>query len=271
MKMLVATMSQYRKTINVAGFYFVSYSQLLLILSIIVACLLQCDRSTTNSEAGDKLTPELVILLDLSEPSGLAYNPATGTLFTVRDGKSGKIYELTTAGKVVRTIKTSSQDIEAITINIRHDTLLVAEEQNRTIAKYTLAGHLAGKIAVPISATGSNGLEGIAIHPRTGHIFVVNEKHPRLLMEMTPSGRQVAAHHIGYAKDLSGLCFNEQTNHLMLLSHESRMLFEIDLSGNKVSSWKLPVEKAEGVAMDEAGRVYIVCDKTSKLYIFELN
>lgn len=121
-----------------------------------------------------------------------------------------------------------------------------------------------------MSKQAQNGLEGIAIHPTTKHIFIVNEKQPRILLELTPTGKFVSSNVINFADDLSGLCFMPGTNRLLLVSHESHSLFEIDLSGKMLRSWKLPVEKAEGVAIDQNGLVYIVCDKTGKLFIFEL-
>ena len=237
----------------------------------LIFIFISCDKSSTGSNSKKELKPNQIIQLSIKEPSGLTYSSENKTLFTVRDGNSGKIYELTTGGRVLRKIQTGSIDLEGITLNATRDTILVVEEKSRAIARYTLTGTLIDKIQVPLNPSEPNGLEGIAIHPITKHIFVVNEKKPRLLLELTAKGHLVATHSIDYADDLSGLCFDTNSNNLLLVSHESQSLFTIDLTGKMLSSWKIPVEKAEGVVRGQNGLLYIVCDRTSQLYIFELN
>jgi hypothetical protein len=41
-------------------------------------------------------------------------------------------------------------------------------------------------------------------------------------------------------------------------------------SGTLLRSWKIPVEKSERVAVDQSGLVYIICDRASQLFIFDL-
>jgi uncharacterized protein YjiK len=243
----------------------------IIIFGLFCAGFISCEKSGTGSNQNNDLKPKMIIQLSIPEPSGLTYNNTTGNLYTVTDGDFGKIYETTTSGKLVRTIYTSCKDMEGIAINSSNDTLFIVEEEKCNIVKYTLQGQLTGKILVPVTREGQNGLEGIAIHPTMKHIFIVNEKRPRILLELTPTGKVVTLTKISFADDLSGLCFVPGTDHLLLVSHESHSLFEIDLSGKMLRSWKIPVEQAEGVAIDQNGQVYIVCDKTSQLYIFDLN
>ncbi len=69
--------------------------------------------------------------------------------------------------------------------------------------------------------------------------------------------------------DLSGLHFDVNTNHLLMLSDESKTLAEIDLKGNKVSYMDLEkgfnnlnrsIPQAEGVTLDDKGNLYIISE-----------
>ena len=80
-----------------------------------------------------------------------------------------------------------------------------------------------------------------------------------------------------FVRDLSSLQYDERTGHLLALSDESRLVLELNADGRPVSSLSLlggrqglekSVPQAEGVAMDEQGRLYLVSEP-NLFYVFE--
>ena len=243
---------------------------LIFLISLSTTTFIGCNNSNPGSIQGKPLEPANIYQLSVNEPSGLTYNSTTGNLYTVEDGNKGQIYEISTTGVLLRTINVDGDDMEGITINSTNDTLFVVEEGNRAVVKYTLDGRNSGRFTVFVSGASTNGLEGIAINPTTKHIFVLHEKDPRELIELTATGSKIRTIDISFADDLSGLCFSLSADKLLFVSDESKSLYEIDLDGKLLRYWEIPVEKLEGVAMDQNGLVYIVAESESKLYIFDL-
>ncbi len=69
--------------------------------------------------------------------------------------------------------------------------------------------------------------------------------------------------------DFSGLHFDNNTRHLLFLSHESNLVAEVSLDGIQVSfaelekgflGLKKDIPQAEGVTMDNNGNLYIVSE-----------
>ena len=81
-----------------------------------------------------------------------------------------------------------------------------------------------------------------------------------------------------FVRDLSSLQFDERSGHLLALSDESRLLLELDVQGKPLSTLSLrkgahglkaAVPQAEGVAMDDAGTLYMVSEP-NLFYVFKL-
>src|SRR3989338_8581239 len=112
------------------------------------------------------------------EHSGLTYDPHTDALWTVRDGRGG-VYQLDKQGELLTIIDIRTNDLEGIAYNPLNDTFLLAEERHREILEIDRQGNVLRTIKVPIEWRMWNlnhGIEGVSIDPRTGHVFVANEK-----------------------------------------------------------------------------------------------
>ena len=79
-----------------------------------------------------------------------------------------------------------------------------------------------------------------------------------------------------FVRDLSSLQYDEGSGHLLALSDESRLVLELDVDGEPISSLSLlrgmqglkrSVPQAEGLAMDEAGTLYLVSEP-NLFYVF---
>lgn len=204
------------------------------------------------------------------EPSGLAYDPADDALWVVED-RGGGIYKIQKHGEdILGAIVFSSEDLEGIAYNPLSKTFFLAEERKRFILEIDRKGKLIKTIDVPIEYDETDvnyGFEGVTFDPQSGHLFVVNEKNPVAILEVTPDAEIVNLFEVD-ANDLSGICLDSRTGNLLVVSHESHMLMEFTRNGQLVSSFMLDVSKPEGIAIDKDGLVYIVCEETQHLYVY---
>lgn len=208
--------------------------------------------------------------VQVGEPSGLAYDPQTDTLWTVRDGGGG-VYQLDKRGELLTIIDIRTNDLEGIAYNPLSDTFLLAEERHREILEIDRQGNVLRTIAVPIKWRMwhiNHGIEGVTINPRNGHVFVVNEKSPVAVMELDENGSIVKSFEVEEADDLSGIHYDYQSGNLLVLSHESKKVMEFTPEGSLKGSFSIDIPQAEGITRDASGNIYVICEKSKTLYVF---
>lgn len=212
--------------------------------------------------------------VDVREPSGLTYDPQTDTLWTVQDGGGG-IYQIDKQGKVLETINIPSDDLEGIAYKPDTDTFLLAEERKREILEVDRQGKVLREINTPIKYSFwhiNHGLEGVCYDPRRQSIFVANEKSPRMVVGLDMRGDVVGSFDVEGVGDLSGMCYDDTNGNLLVLSHESRKVMEFTPDGKLLRSFSIDfpisIEKAEGIAKDADGKMYIICEKRKVLYVY---
>ncbi|MHC4358144.1 MAG: SdiA-regulated domain-containing protein, partial [Planctomycetota bacterium] len=86
--------------------------------------------------------------VEVVEPSGLAYDPKTNTLWTVSDG-GGDLYQLSTRGELLRKIDFTSNDLEGIAYKPSTNTFLLAEERNREVLEIDRQGKILRVAKIP--------------------------------------------------------------------------------------------------------------------------
>lgn len=219
------------------------------------------------------LNPSASYVIPVNEPSGAVYNETNHTLYTHSDGQNSTIYQMTIHGVVLDSFIVYGNDFEGITINAGQDTLYLVEEATSRIEKYILTGNFTGAFQVNVNPglDNNNGLEGITIDPATGHIFVVKEKDPVLLVELSQAGNELSRDTLDFLSsyDASGITVHPQWNNLFILSHEGHAIYETTKNGKLLRSWSIPVEKAEGITFNTTlDTIYIVDDLNNTLYVF---
>ena len=208
--------------------------------------------------------------------SGLTFSRHTKTFFVIVD--SGKIVEFTRDDKSKRTIRLSGfADPEGIT-HIEGDMFAIVEENRGTISFVTLDAktEMAKRdpsTGIKVDSVGGNrGLEGLTYDSVSETFFLVKERDPMKIYRVTRGGEvstpwNAESNSFGL-KDLSGVFFDSGSQHLILLSHESKVALECTATGREVSRLPLDLSKAEGVTMDEEGNLYI-CGEPNTLQVFE--
>lgn len=212
-----------------------------------------------------RLEPITEIPLKISEPSGITYH--NNHLFIVSDN-DGIIYKTNLKGKIKGRIKTKLNDVEGIAYVKGKSKFLLTDERRRTIVEIDQQGNVLSKHKIGNKQGSKNsGLEGICINSERNELFVLNEKNPKQLIRLNINFEVSGYTKINFAKDLSGCCFYK--GNLWLVSDQSHKIYKVSSSGELLSSYKIPVDKAEGIVIVK-DLIYVVSDSRNKLYTFNL-
>ncbi|CAM3950236.1 hypothetical protein CCOS865_05237 [Pseudomonas reidholzensis] len=215
------------------------------------------------------------------EASDLAYNRQTRTLFAVM-GKNPFLVELSLDGNVLRKMPLEGWEnpeglavLEdgwlAIVDERAHDlTLVKVDAATTSLKRDDYQRYDLGK-----SAKSNKGFEAIAWDPTRQRLVIGEERPPKLFTWSTDGRSPLTGDKQPLASDqldlrnLSALGVDPRTGHLLVLSADSNMLLELDEHGEQVSFMTLlggfngledRVPRAEGVAMDEQGTLYMVSE-----------
>lgn len=218
------------------------------------------------------------------ELSGLTWHAPSNTLFAVT-GKIPKLIQLSLNGDVLREIQllgvADSEGVEALSdgrfamVDERRGKLIVfslplSDQLDLSQALQLDLGLLDDAFLYP----GNKGLEGIAWDSLNSRFILAKERDPHALyalefdlvlnrfgqLQELPSGEL-------FMRDISGLDLDGTTGHLLVLSDESRMVLELNSKGQPISFMSFlagfnglsrSINQAEGVAMDDQGRIYVV-------------
>lgn len=227
--------------------------------------------------------------LEEDETSGLTWNPATGTLFTVT-GQNPQLVEFTAGGVVLRRVRlTGFSDPEAVEA-LGDGRLAIVDERRRLVAVFRLPPGVEeldlddlAHYDLGFDDAGNKGFEGLAWNPHTQRMLLAKERDPQGLFELPFPGEDGAAGALEalpsqplLVRDISSVAIDPRTGHTLMLSDESRLLVELDLRGRPRSFISLlgglngvveGIDQAEGVAMDERGNIYVV-GEPNRFYVF---
>ncbi|MFF7063257.1 SdiA-regulated domain-containing protein [Pseudomonas sp. NPDC008258] len=228
--------------------------------------------------------------------SALTYDPDRKTLFTVTNARS-ELIELSLDGRILRRVPlTGFGDPEAVEYVGPNSYVITDERQQRLIrvrleddTMFLDAGD-AEQLSLGIGLNGNKGFEGLAYDSAGKRLFVAKERDPMLIYEVhgfphDNPDKPYAVHVVQdrkrdarlFVRDLSSLQFDERSGHLLALSDESRLVLELDVKGRPLSTLSLrkgfqglqaTVPQAEGIAMDEAGTIYMVSEP-NLFYVFK--
>ncbi|MNZ45003.1 SdiA-regulated [compost metagenome] len=227
--------------------------------------------------------------------SALTYDPDRHSLFSVTN-QPAQIIELSLDGHLLRKIPlTGFGDPEAIEY-IGPGSYVISDEREQRLIRVhvdeqtTFIDAADGEqLSLGIGLSGNKGFEGLAFDAAERRLFVAKERDPVRIYEIrgfphTQADKPFAVHVLDdpkrdrrlFVRDLSSLQYDERSGHLLALSDESRLVVELDVDGKPISTLSLlggmqglerSVPQAEGVAMDEAGSLYLVSEP-NLFYVF---
>lgn len=220
--------------------------------------------------------------------SALTYDPQRNSLFTVTN-KKPQLIELSLAGELLRRIELHGfGDPEAVEY-ISPGLYVITDERRQRLIKVrvddattALYADQAQQLSLGIGLNGNKGFEGLAYDSAGQRLFVAKERDPLRIYEIhgfpqRQPEQPFAVHVVDdqqrdaglFVRDLSSLQFDERTGHLLALSDESRLVLELNVDGQPISSLSLlaghnglkrSVPQGEGIAMDNQGTLYLVSE-----------
>ena len=227
-------------------------------------------------------------LVGVENLSALTFDPDRRSLFSVTN-KNAELLELSLSGEVLRRIPLSGfGDAEAVEY-ISPGIYVVSDEAAQRLYRVHVEDDTlwldaadSEQLTLEISQQHNKGLEGMAYDSAGRQLFIAQESKPIriLVVEGFPQRGYGPAAEVSvqsdrprdralFVRDLSALQFDESTRHLLALSDESRLILELDLDGNPISSLLLwpgfhglsrSVPQGEGLAMDDQGVLYLVSE-----------
>ncbi|EJM79205.1 SdiA-regulated domain-containing protein [Pseudomonas sp. GM55] len=226
--------------------------------------------------------------MEKDEASDLAYDPQTKTLFSVM-GKNPFLVELTLQGDVLRKMPLVGwSNPEGVAV-LGNGLLAIVDEREHliTIVKVdadTRELNIADfpKYDLGPSKDQNKAFEGVTWDSSNQQLVLGEERPPALFVwkgdgkVLTGDKLKLASHALDM-RNLSALAIDPRTGHMLVLSAESHLLLELDKKGEQVSfitllrgfnGLKHTIPRAEGVAMDEAGTLYMVSEP-NLFYRFE--
>ncbi|WP_249679167.1 SdiA-regulated domain-containing protein [Pseudomonas abieticivorans] len=219
--------------------------------------------------------------MEKDEASDLSYNPRTKTLFSVM-GKNPFLVELSLDGDVLRKMPLNGwSNPEGVAVLEGNHLAIVDERQHFitivTVTPDTRELNIADfpKFDLGPSANQNKAFEGIAWDPRHQQLLLGEERPAALFSWKTDGNGQLQGDKVKLdskaldIRNLSALDIDPRTGNLLVLSADSHMLLELDGKGEQVSFMALvgglnglknTIPRAEGVAVDEAGTLYMVSE-----------
>lgn len=226
--------------------------------------------------------------------SGLTWNNDTKTLFAVVNNPA-QIIELSTTGELLRTIQLNGFDDPEAVEYIGDNRFIIADERKQKIIKVIIDPDTKEitkeglqQLTLGIGMTGNKGIEGLAWDFVNKKLYAAKERDPVHIYEVvgfpqspnTSIDIEVANNPKRdrrlFIRDVSSLDFNQDYQHLLVLSDESKLIIEIDKKGRPISSLSLlvghglskSIPQAEGMAMDDKNNLYLVSEP-NLFYVFE--
>lgn len=225
--------------------------------------------------------------------SGITYSAHTNTLFAIQT-KPTVIVELDKSGNVMRFIDLHGfEDPEDIAW-VNGYRFAILEERRRTLALVNIGPDTTDidrsdtdPILIDAVDSGNLGPEGVGYDPTGNRFFIVKQKQPQQLYQVLfPTGLYGGSHvmstpwniedSLAGMFDLSGVFYDTETGHLLVLSQGSRCLVEFSMDGMEITRLSFQanhaglmetIPQAEGVSMDADGNLYI-CSEPNLFYVF---
>ena len=203
------------------------------------------------------------------EPSGLDLSFDEKAFWVVSDQNS-KVYLIDSWGKEIKSFKVKGEDLEGITV-VNDSLLAIVIERTNEVVIIDTSGSELKRSALNLGKEFNSGLEGITYDAKHKKYYLLNEKKPRLLITLNANLEELSRDTLNFAKDFSGIFFDDINNTLWMLSDESQQIINTDLSGNPIKKFKIKVSQPEGITFNkDRTKLYIVSDKTNNFYVFDI-
>jgi uncharacterized protein YjiK len=260
-----------------------------IILSIIVIYSCGCNKKYSFSNDAKihnytRSAPRMR-LAGACNASGITYNPDTKTLFMIEDSPT-VISELNNKGEIIRSIEIENlNDTEGIAYLGNKRFAIVEESTSKiyfcSIGEKTTRIKYKDMVSLDVPLSPNNtGLEGITYDSENKCFYVIKEKDPMKIFRIYLGSEKIEIpwdlEKIDIS-DASDICFDPNTGHLLILSHESKCVVECTVDGKELSrlslrkgdsSLKREFKKPEGITINPKTNQIFICGENDEFYIF---
>ena len=206
--------------------------------------------------------------LTINQASGLCFPSDTSSFFIVSD--QGMLYQISMTGSLIKEFPITGNDFEGVTFDPLSSCIYLCEERSGMLLKIDLNGNELESYAI-MDQPGNNGIEGLTFNRNLNEFYLLKEKNEGLLIKYSIESNIKKEVVLNFANDYSGLFYNEMTDKLWIVSHESKTITQCDLEGNKIKTMSLPISGMEGIAVNkDETEAYVVSDPNKKLYQINL-
>jgi len=244
----------------------------LILLALISSCKKDEGGDIPPVEEAGKLEKISEFDLNVTEPSGLSFGPDGNTLLMVSDN-TNKVYETDLEGNVLRELNYVGSDLEGVTFNAGEQIIAITEERARQVVflDYQNGEEQNRFDIVTGGVTDNKGLEGISYNSNNDAYYIVNEDVPGEMIVWNETYSNISTTELHFASDYSAIFVDTKNAFVWMVSDESQALYKCDYNAKLIKEYPLPGTKFEGIAIDiEKQLVYLVNDKTFKLFIFKI-
>jgi len=223
------------------------------------------------------------VIANVPEASGICFSKYSNTLFVAND--EGRVYELSTDGKILRKKRLGDYDLEGVACNDKKaqlyfvvegsDNILVVKQKRlKVIKKININREYKGRTLLVKDK--KRGLEGITMDDKYFYLSNQSErKYPRsdpsVIVKIDRVIRKKANKKgvIDHKQlDIAGLAMHN--GYLYMVSDTENKLIQYDIQRDKiVSVKKLPDFAQEGVTFDDQGYIYFADDNGRVLKYLE--
>jgi uncharacterized protein YjiK len=197
----------------------------------------------------------------VAEPSDLAFDPSTGTFWTVSDQR-GTVHRISADGSAVGVpIDLKGKDLEGVALDPVTGHLFVADEAASEVVEATRDGEVVGRFRVAIKSSQS-GIEGIAYDPASDGFVLVKERDPAELVFVDRKGNITSRAEVR-TEDLSAVTVSPDGNSIFAVARFEEAVLELDRSGHKRNRLALNAPALEGLAFD-GNRLFAIADLGAK-------
>ena len=247
--------------------------------------------------------------LGLNEPSGLSLNADGTALYTVSDD-SKAIFRLSLNGSVdaAASFLIDSSQLEGLAISGDGKHIHTVQEGSNSVISYDITSRCEitrrsltdmanyRSVAKHFEQSPANkGLEGITVNTKSGHIVVLKEGQPGLLIDINLSEGRICSSRLlsdtnGFSHsqiskkklDFSGISYDSSRDTFWISSDKGQCLYHYNWQRNHVlqrleltretGQGSSKVRKAEGIAIDpKRQRLYVVSDRDGDLYTYQIH
>jgi uncharacterized protein YjiK len=231
------------------------------------------------------LEPAVVPVPGLGEASGLAWVGATGRFFVV--GDQGSLAEVEPSGAVVATHRVRG-NLEDVALHAPSGRLvLLAEKKGELVVWDPVARAETARFALDAAALlgrepadRNQGFEGLAFRPEAGRpgggvFHLVHQRRPARLVSIVfdPTGpaRTLGAEDLVDSRslrpfeDLTAVAWSERLGRLLVVAESADRLLVVGLDGAVERSVVLPGARQEGLALDDAGALWVADERLGLL------